>query len=70
MGLRDRQPAPDEPEPTHGTLWEYKVIHMSERKTEGRVGSNAMEREFNQLGAQRWEMVALFGERAVFKRSR
>lgn len=48
--------------------WEYKVKWIPRGRQKGALGGGTMELVFNKLGAQGWELVAIEGERATFKR--
>jgi hypothetical protein len=48
--------------------WEYKAKWIPRGRQKGPFGGAIMELAFNKLGAQGWELVAIEGERAMFKR--
>jgi hypothetical protein len=49
--------------------WEYKVIHVRGGKLEGRFGKGSLEQELNALGADGWDLVAVYENRMFFKRA-
>lgn len=52
----------------NGPRWQYEVVRLKDRHMEGRAGAGTLERRFNELGAQGWELCGFQDERAVFKR--
>lgn len=53
---------------TSATRWEHQVIWIREGLQEGTFSSEAMERKLDAVGAEGWELIAVSGERAIFKR--
>jgi hypothetical protein len=71
MGLlskKETEPGQEPVELYDGPTWEYKAMNLNWK------ASIAFEAEFNKLGAQGWEFVAVASRdnvhRAIFKRQR
>lgn len=66
MRLGRPQDSPEPDEPFDGQRWEYRTLNLNFK------ASIAFETEFNKLGAQGWEFVAMASRdnvhRAIFKR--
>src|SRR2546421_440022 len=48
--------------------WEYMTAWERVGRQTGILGGDEMTADLNRLGAQGWELVGVYGERAIFKR--